>query len=289
VVVTKNLGHMSARQAVTSKIKSKLLAVDEISAWFFRRWCEEAGAELRRPEDFFFPLITRTGDLDFGRPMTNDQHGKMCRAVAAELGLAATQEELGTFASNCVRRGCAATLVGTIQAVIKASNKRLGRAPESSIDLSTYAPDSVVLQPGPLFEDVAGIAARVREHLSWHLSPQRQSMLCLICGYPKCECLRCGAMQRGSRTPTTSHTCWLAGKTGRAPRRGRQETEEEAQRRADAWAACGCETDVPIWVGARYGWPEEAAEDPDSGPSAAEAWRGRDMLDSVQALAPKPF
>ena len=43
VVVTKNLGHMSARQAVTSKIKSKLLAVDEISAWFFRRWCEEAG------------------------------------------------------------------------------------------------------------------------------------------------------------------------------------------------------------------------------------------------------
>ena len=88
-------------------------------------------------------------------------------------------------------------------------------------------------------------------------------MLCPVCGYPKCECLRCADMRRGLRTAKTGHACWLAGKAGRAPRTGHKETEEQAQQRTDAWAACGCETDVPTWLGACYGWPsgeEGAAE-----------------------------
>ena len=72
----------------------------------------------------------------------------------------------------CVRWCCAAALVGELQVVMRVSNRRLGRAAASPIDLTTYAPAQVVLQPGPLFDDVDGIASRVREHFEQHAAPR---------------------------------------------------------------------------------------------------------------------
>jgi len=264
VVVTKNLGSMSARRAVVSRLKSKLLAADEISGWFFRRWWEDSGAAAgeRGPDDYFFPSNSSTGGVDFSKPMTNEQHNQLCRSAAEALRLATTKEELSTFTSTCVRRGCAAALVGELQAVMRASNHRLGRAATSSIDLSTYAPEEVVLQPGPLFDDVDGIASRVQEYFALHAGPRVAALTCPVCGYPRCSCVRCDHLRKGIRTSTRSHVCWMAGQLGRISRAGPRETEAQRAARTAAWLALGFDAEeVPFWTGNAFGWAMTPAAD----------------------------
>ena len=263
MVITKTIGGMSVRRAVSSKLKSRLLAADVLSDWLLRRWVEDAEAERRGPADFLFPFLRASGDFDFAKPMTNGQHSAVCRTVASHLGLVTTQEELEGYASNCVRRGCAADLGAKLEAVLEASNKRKGRGTKSRMDLDVYMPDDVVLQPGPLFEDPQDIEARFKDSLAQALGPLREDLLCPICGYPKCPCARCAAMRRGRRTAKTGHSCWLSGKLGRTPqKKGWSETEGEAAIRIAQWAEQGViAEDLPLFKDGYYSWPSFSEED----------------------------
>ena len=268
VTVTKTLSNMALRGSTSKKFKSRLLFADAISSWFFARWLEDAEAPLRRPTDFVFPHLQASGDYDFSSCMKNSQHSDVCRAAAAHLGLASTEEEIKGFASNCVRRGCAAGVVGTMQAVLAQSNKRNGRALESSIDVDVYAPDDVVMAPGALFEDLEDIEERCRQHLGELLPTRVADLLCVVCGLPCCQCPRCLGLLRGHKSEKNGHCCWLKGLKGRIP--AAKEGAEEKSLRIAAWAEHGVdEGSLPVLDKGRFVWPA----DPQSQdlPSAASA------------------
>ena len=255
VIVTKVIGNMSVKRAVTSKLKSRLLAADAVSDWFFRRWCEDAEADRRRPEDFFFPYLKSNGMYDFGAGMNNAQHSSITRAAAAHLKLVTTEEELAGYASTSVRRGCAADLGARLEAVVEDSNKNSGRGKKSRMDLEVYMPDEAVLRPGPLYDDAEGIEHRLRERMADALGTKNEDVLCGVCGYPCCECLRCESIRRGQKSSKSSHSCWLAGRLGRVPKGGFVEDEEQLNVRAAAWAERGVAHDeVPVFHGGFYAW-----------------------------------
>ena len=265
VVVTKVIGNMSVRRAVSSKLKSRLLATDVLSAWFFSRWCEDAEAASRRPDDFFFPFLKATGDYDFGVGMNNPQHCCITRAAAAHLQLVTTEEELVGYASNCVRRGCAADLGARLEAVVEDSNQSRGRGRKSRIDLDVYMPDDVVLRPGPFYEDAAGIESRFRQRMAEALGATKEDRLCPMCGYPSCDCFRCDAMRRGVKSCKSGHSCWLTRRLGRVPKGGVVEDEEQLAARAAKWAehAVACD-EIPKFHDGRYSWPTSTVKHEDA-------------------------
>ena len=105
------------------------------------------------------------------------------------LNLAITQEELQQYTSTAVRRGIAADLARAVKDVVASTNSRRGRAHGSNIDLTTYAPTSVIVEPGPLFADVEDIKERFDARTTEARSTKQAMLLCSICGYPACNLL----------------------------------------------------------------------------------------------------
>lgn len=249
------IGHMTGHQAAVASLKSTLFMSDWISSYLFNIWFNLHSADRVSDAQFFFPNVGMKNDhLHWYSPLSGKAHKRACQACAVYLGLPCTAEDLASYSSNCVRRGLAAEVVCQVNELLTQTNPGHGRAPGSRVDLKVYCPKHIILRPGPLFSDTAGIKERAMAFLGEAMQDTKTTLVCMCCGFPKCMCTKCKERCKqlngswGMNTAaTTSHTCWLAGKLkGRIPKAGPKETADQLLVRREAWAKYGI-ADLPKW------------------------------------------
>ena len=255
---TKGLGNMSGQQAVKAKCLIKFYLGDPVSQYLFKAWQgvvpedkqEEAGS-------YFFPHQGQ-GDFDYTQSASNSCFNAAVLRCAEHLGLVLNEEHAQTFGANSIRSGIAAEVKTKLEQELGKLNLQHGRAAKSDIDIHGYCPQEVLVEPGLLYTDVAAIEAAWAEKMQQHTMANKDSLLCKICGYPNCKCVRCSLLAQGKPCSSSKQhvECWLAGRTpGKKSKNWIAEAPDQLQARADAWAACGI-YDLPVFQDGKFAWME---------------------------------
>ena len=88
------------------------------------------------------------------------------------------------------------------------------------------------------------IDKHLKEELTQRFATERNNLLCKCCGYPKCECKKCGGAKG-------SHSCWLRTRgVGKRSKKFMAETPDQSNARMQAWAAFGL--NVPTFCNGYY-------------------------------------
>jgi hypothetical protein len=245
---TKPLGSMTIQGIAHASGKVQMLVTDAITTYLWKAWVDgEWTSAVPQNEAFVFPKQGRN-DFSWDHPMPRDQHNRAVQHCAAAMELDLTQEELRQLTSQAVRSGVSVGVARSVRKELDGTNKALGRSSGSNMDIGVYTPKEVLMEPGPVFGDVEGIARRLEAAVSAHFGEVKTELLCVACGYPKCICEMC-KNKRGK------HTCWLAGRVGPKPKAGYKEIDEQSMARHAAWQKFGI-FDLPTWAANAYGWTE---------------------------------
>lgn len=246
ICCTKPLGTRTVEGVANARGRVEILVVDPITRYLWDKWMEQTvEQEDDEKEVYFFP---KQGKFQFhwDQPMPRVQHDEAVQHCVEALGLPYTKEEIHKFTSKSVRSGVSAQVARVVRESLTGKNKSLGRSATSTMDLGTYCPKEVLMEPGPLFADVESAKARLGEALAKHFAPIKDKLICEVCGYPQCNCPNCNQGR-------ASHTCWLQGRRGRMPKHGPAEDGGQLAMRASAWGQLGID-ETPVWKLTKYSW-----------------------------------
>ena len=248
--VTKLLGVMSARQIAQTPLFMKFFLGDCISEYLWAAWMDIIPEEAKGKEDkFFFPFQGAHG-FDFNRPMSNDNIKQAILQCAGWHG----QPGHVRHDANSIRRGLAQEVVDLVKKALGELNIQHGRGKASTTDLVVYCPKGHLVQPGFLHTDIASIKAAWDACMDSHNTALRSNLLCTICGYPNCQCKKCGLLAAGKPSTHGHDKCWLSSRgPGRKSKAWIAETPDQFQARTDAWMALGIE-DVPVFKDGKFIW-----------------------------------
>ncbi len=247
---TKPTGTLSMEGLSKAKGKVQLLVVDPVTQHLWHKWVNQPGSLCWTPSTFFFPK-QGAKDFSWNEPLPRHQHNKAVQDCALQLGIPITVEELQKFTSKSVRVGVSCDVSRAVRSVLVDSNQKQGRAPGSKVDLSTYTPKDVLMEPGPIFANTQDIRAKLEGAIADHFNPIKANLCCASCGFPACGCKECN--KPAGQKKRVGHSCWLLGKSGRTPAGGPSEDEGQKAARASAWQAF-CIDGVPQWCNGEYSW-----------------------------------
>ena len=250
IMCTKPLGSKTVQGLVQAKCKVELLITDAITKYLWNRWAGQP-YEAEGIQTFVFPKQGKDSFL-WNVQMPRAQHDRAVQTCALALKLPITAEAVYKYTSKSIRNGVAAEVSRTVRAALLGHNKVHGRSASSRMDINTYAPAEVLLEPGPVFGNEAEINTKLQEAVASHFLPIKHQLLCAMCGFPDCSCDSCKAKAGGSKWKL-GHTCWLKGKKGPLPKQGPQESDIQLAWRSAAWQSFGVD-DTPVFEDGKYTW-----------------------------------
>lgn len=250
ILCTKPLGSKSVQGMVQTKCKVELHITDAITNYLWSKWSDQPIPE-GVAKIYVFPKQGKDNFL-WDVPMPRAQHDKAVQNCAKVLQLAATSEQLYKYTSKSIRNGVAAEVSRAVRESLVGQNKKNGRSSNSQMDIATYAPAEVLVEPGALFGNKVAIQQKLEEAIANHFLPIKHNLLCAACGFPECDCESCKLKLEGQKSKV-GHTCWLNGKKGPTPKSGPHETDDQLAARAHAWQCFGVD-DVPLFQNGNYSW-----------------------------------
>jgi hypothetical protein len=219
-------------------------------------WSTAASELSDDSEAFLFPAQSTEGFV-FAQPISYAEHALAVQRCASQLGLSTCDQHLKSFTSQSIRCGVAAGVVRLLKDTLAGANKLHGRSKHSNTDPAVYCPDSVFLEPGPLFANVVEINHTMDQFLAAQLRPFKESLLCSSCGFPECKCAKCVWLQTNSNQTKAKckigHSCWLLSCKGRKSKSGPTESDEQADIRSAAWSVFGI-LDIPLFRDGNFKW-----------------------------------
>jgi hypothetical protein len=258
LAATKLLGCMSAKQLAETHIVVKFYLGDPVSQYLYNAHCDSTSPEIKEAPDMHFFPHKAPADFDFGRPVSNRSMKSAVLACAHHLGLVHNAEHANTFDCNSIRRGVAADVAKLLKDALGNLNLKHGRREGSLTGILVYTPRSVVVQPGLLHTDLDSIQEAFSAKVSEHVESMQATLLCIVCGYPACQCNKCACVARGGKGKGagSKHCCWLGGRRkGKYARNDADETEQQLEARLQAWRTFGV-SDVPVLADGRFVFAE---------------------------------
>ena len=259
---TKRVSAAAANVAKVSRLRAKVdrYIDDDVSGTLFKEY-NKRNREGRAATQYFFPAAQ--GDaMEWDRPMSNKQHNKLIQRMVAMMGYA-TEDRVLLYTSTSIRRGNQALTEVLVQKFRAQRNHSLGWASGSQVPEQHYAPEAIVLAPGPLFWDIESINVELRATTRRCRLNKFSGQLCTECAFPfkegeaKCWCTACVELSesRGSTTkPKRAHNdgCWRKG-----ARRHGQLPQDIRQKLFEAWRAKGCRFKLEYDANCGYKFTEE--------------------------------